>query len=160
MTEPQLGAWFTARTPGLYGTLIRWGTNSSVNHAGIYLGNGEVIEALSAGAAVSPVANYDGELHWSTYPLTDEQRTRVVEEARKLIGVPYSWVDVACVALAHLIGVHVSEPVRKRLRRQDRLMCSQLVDTAYLNAGIHLFGDGRLPGDVSPGDLYLLGGAQ
>ena len=35
------------------------------------------------------------------------------------------------------------------------LICSQLVDEAYgWGAGVQLFTDGRLPGLVSPGDLY------
>jgi hypothetical protein len=36
------------------------------------------------------------------------------------------------------------------------LICSQLVDLCYLRAGAHLFDDGRLPGDVTPGDLWKL----
>jgi hypothetical protein len=30
------------------------------------------------------------------------------------------------------------------------------VDFAYDMAGVHLFSDGRIPGDVTPGDLYRL----
>jgi hypothetical protein len=35
-------------------------------------------------------------------------------------------------------------------------MCSQLVDLSYHEAGVELFDDGRIPGDVSPGDLLDL----
>jgi hypothetical protein len=39
------------------------------------------------------------------------------------------------------------------------MICSQLVDRCYDIAGVHLFDDGRKPGDVSPGDLSrCLGG--
>jgi cell wall-associated NlpC family hydrolase len=82
-----------------------------------------------------------------------------VSAARSLIGTPYSWADCACIGLADLFGWHVPGPVRERLSRRGHLMCSQLVDTAYLIAGIHLFPDGRIPGDVSPGDeLHLIEG--
>jgi hypothetical protein len=37
------------------------------------------------------------------------------------------------------------------------LICSQLVDRACELAGVHLFDDGRLSGQVTPGDLYTLG---
>jgi hypothetical protein len=36
------------------------------------------------------------------------------------------------------------------------MICSQLVDEAYLRAGVHLFDDGRDPGDVTPGDLLYV----
>ena len=40
------------------------------------------------------------------------------------------------------------------------MICSQLVDEAYARAGVQLFDDGRLPGDVTPADLYGLIAAQ
>jgi len=50
----------------------------------------------------------------------------------------------------------VPAAVRRRLANPKRLECSQLVDAAYLEAGVHLFSDGRIPGDVAPSDLLLL----
>jgi len=46
--------------------------------------------------------------------------------------------------------------------RQHALVCSQLVDQACLNAGVHLFTDGRMAGRVDPGDLQrlILAGGQ
>jgi hypothetical protein len=46
--------------------------------------------------------------------------------------------------------------VRDFVADEGHLICSQLVDEAYLRAGVHLFDDGRLPGDVTPGDLWWL----
>jgi len=37
------------------------------------------------------------------------------------------------------------------------IICSQLVDQCYLDAGVHLFDDGRFVGDVTPGDLAHVG---
>ncbi len=37
------------------------------------------------------------------------------------------------------------------------MICSQLVDQSYLDAGVHLAEDGRFPGDVTPGDLAYVG---
>jgi len=83
-------------------------------------------------------------------------RAAIVDHARGHIGAPYSWVDDACIGLADMFRWHVPTWVRTRLARPDRLMCSQLVDTAYLKAGVHLFSDGRPPGMVAPSDLLLL----
>ncbi len=46
--------------------------------------------------------------------------------------------------------------------RQHALICSQLVDQACPNAGVHLFPDGRMAGRVDRGDLQrlILAGSQ
>jgi hypothetical protein len=36
------------------------------------------------------------------------------------------------------------------------MICSQLVDQVYFAAGVHLFDDGRIDGDVTPADLVNL----
>ena len=155
MADPQPGDYFVVRTNGWAGVLIRWVTRSTVNHAGILVNGGAVVEARPAGAGYAAARDYTAAT-WSHFPLTDAQRVAIIGAANGLVGTPYSWVDCACVGLADLFGINVPEPVRKRLRRRDRLMCSQLVDTAYLDAGVHLFSDGRIPGAVSPGDLLNL----
>jgi cell wall-associated NlpC family hydrolase len=151
--KPELGDFFVIRSDGWGGRLIRWGTRSNVNHAGLYVGAGLVVEAQPSGATVAPMPDH---AVWSDLPLTDLEREAIVRESRRLLGTPYSWIDVVCIGLAKTFGVHVPGPVRRRLARRDELMCSQLVDTAYLNAGIHLYDDGRWPGDVSPSDLLDL----
>jgi hypothetical protein len=93
---------------------------------------------------------------WSTgrIPLTEVQRMFISEYAIGLVGTPYSFLDYSSIALAH----YRIRPrwVRDFVASTDHLICSQLVDEAYLRAGVHLFDDGRLPGDVTPGDLWWL----
>jgi cell wall-associated NlpC family hydrolase len=149
---PELGAFGVTATPGWKARVIRLVTHSTVNHAFIYVGNGQIVEANPSGAALAPVSKYPAAI-WSTGPPNGQA---VADAARSLIGTPYSWVDVVCVGLADIFDWHVAAPVRRRLNRRDRLDCSQLVDTAYLRAGIHLFPDGRVPGDVAPADLLNL----
>jgi hypothetical protein len=36
------------------------------------------------------------------------------------------------------------------------MICSQLADEAAMRGGWHLFSDGRIPQDVTPGDLWKL----
>lgn len=66
-------------------------------------------------------------------------------------GIPYNYLDYLAIGLEHFkIDLPI---VRNRVRREDRMICSQLVDYIYKQNGIHLFTDGRLPQDVTPGDL-------
>ncbi|HUX70403.1 MAG TPA: hypothetical protein VMV41_07835 [Cellulomonadaceae bacterium] len=148
------GDFAVVATRSRIGWLIRLVTRSRYNHAFLYLGNGKIVEAESPGAVISPLADYDGyPVLWSNLKLTDAERAAIVAKARALVGTPYSWVDDACIALTAIFGVHVPGPVRRRLARPDRMMCSQLVDACYHAAGINLVPSKPLPGDVSPGDL-------
>jgi cell wall-associated NlpC family hydrolase len=152
---PELGDFGVTRTNGPAAWLIRLVTRSAVNHAFVYVGNGQIVEANPSGAAIGTVDEYPNAI-WSHVALTTQQRHAINNAARSLVGTPYSWVDDACIGLADLFGWHVPEPVRARLNRRDRLQCAQLVDTAYAMAGVHLFVDGRVPGDCAPSDLLDL----
>ena len=152
---PDLGAFGVTATPGWKAWVIRVITKSAVNHAFIFVGDGQIVEANPSGAATGNVDEYPHAI-WSHMALTTQQRHAIANAAHALVGTPYSWVDDACIGLADLFGWHVPEPVRHRLNRRDRLMCSQLVDRAYAMAGVQLWADGRLSGDVSPGDLLHL----
>jgi hypothetical protein len=158
---PELGDFGVTRTNGPAAWLIRLVTRSAVNHAFVFVGNGQIVEANPSGAAIGTVTEYPHAI-WSHVALTTQQRHAINNAARGFTtandgkGIPYSWVDDACIGLADLFGWHVPEPVRARLSKRTRLMCSQLVDRAYSMAGVHLFPDGRIDGDVSPGDLLHL----
>lgn len=167
MTTPELGAFGCVRTNGIPAHVIRAFTHSPVNHAFVYVGiqtftyNGveyrncpAIVEANPSGAALAPVSKY-GQIFWSEAPEAG-QGMFVAAAALRLRGTPYSWVDVACIGITKTTGEDVPESIRKRINRKDRLMCSQLVDRSYHMAGIDLFTDGRIEGDVSPGDLYTL----
>jgi cell wall-associated NlpC family hydrolase len=143
------------RTGGWAAAGIRLVTGSTVNHAGVYVGNGLIVEAEPNGAVLSHSRNYPDAI-WSRLDLTPKQRDAIAAAARAKVGTPYSWTDCAAIGLAKILGHALPPFVRSRLSRPDRLMCSQLTDLCYHEAGVDLFADGRLPGDVSPGDLYDL----
>ncbi len=152
---PEVGEFGVVRTNGWAGLGIRIITRSTVNHAFVYVGDGLIVEAQPAGARLAPASLYPGAL-WSGPGLTAGRGEAIAAAARTLVGTPYSWVDCAAIGLADLFGWHVPYSVRQRLNRRDRDMCSQLVDAADVLAGVALFADGRMSGDVSPGDLLLL----
>ena len=175
MTTPQPGDFFVQRTTTtnwrdqIMAHIIQWGTASNVNHAGIYIGTIEgtptIVEARPCGAGYAPLTEYLGpNTKWSQGTTIPDQATRqrITHAAINLVGTPYSWIDCIAVAIAQKrLGHHLdaTKPLDQqpwwyqRIARTDRLMCSQLVDYAYFQAGVHLFDYGRPFGLVSPADL-------
>lgn len=177
MSKPPLpGDFFLVPMAGRIGFLIRVGQwlNGDgwrkVQHAGIYIGCNETIEAMPGGAIRGDIRRYRPEdIVWSSGTrysymadgsigrgMVDElskvEQGTIALTAIKYEGTPYSFLDYLGLALA-----------RFRLRPRwlkayiastGHMICSQLVDQCYLEAGVHLFKDGRLPGDVTPADLY------
>ncbi|MEU1254812.1 hypothetical protein ABZ445_16180 [Streptomyces chartreusis] len=161
MTYPQPGDFALTKISGLTGAFVtagQWlvGDAAPVQHAYVYVGNGEIVQAMPGGAELIPLEEANEPVVWSTgkFPLTSADRIRICFAARGLVGTPYSFVDYASIALAH----YRIRPrwVRDFVADSGHLICSQLVDEAYVRAGVRLFDDGRIPGDVTPGDLWKL----
>jgi cell wall-associated NlpC family hydrolase len=161
MTYPQPGDFALTRISGFTGRFVAAGQAlvgdaAPVQHAYVYVGNGEIVQAMPGGAELIRLEDAAEPVVWSTgkVPLTAADRMRICGAARGLVGTPYSFLDYGSIALAH----YRIRPawVRDFVADSGHLICSQLVDEAYLRAGIHLFSDGRLPGDVTPGDLWKL----
>ena len=174
MTTYQPGSFFLAEIPGVTGFAINLGQalcgdGSRWSHAGLIVDtDGTCVEAEPHGARLGNVRAYahtlisDGPvrqwaLRWADqYPGASrvpipEMRKKVVFQARKLLGTPYSALDYFALAALHL---HLpSRWIRQRVESSGHMICSQLCDAVYLRAGIHLFADGRLSGDVLPADL-------
>jgi hypothetical protein len=175
-TAHQPGDFFVARTKGIFARAICVACESTVNHAGVYVGDGLIVEAEpgKAGARYNNVENYADAL-WSTHNLpdhltpTDAQLAQIAKEAVGCLGTPYGlWTIVVIAftqrALGRLINPakpYAQQPwwVRRiidRLASTHELICSQLVDLCYSRAAVHLFDDGRWEGFVSPEDLRAL----
>lgn len=142
---------------GTVGRLIRVGQYlngdgfRNFEHAFVVLDGGMLLEAEPGGARIRPLAQYDGtNVTYSDWPLTDVQRDRIVQ-ARSLVGTPYSVLDYLSLVLVRL---HIRPGwVARYVVNTGHMICSQMVDFCYVQAGVHLFDDGRIPGDVTPGDL-------
>ena len=128
-----------------------------VQHVGIYLGDGQTIEAMPGGAIIGELDLFDPRsLVWSTglLDLTQNERSVICDYGRGLEGVPYSWLDYDALAMHRF---HIPTPgLRRYIETSGHMICSQLVDRVYKLAGIQLFSDGRWDGDVTPADLYNL----
>lgn len=134
----------------------RWG---HWDHAFVYVGDGQLVEAEPGGARLAGSDEYASRpLLWSTghVELTGEQRQAVVAAARSFIGVPYGFADYLALALWHF---RLRIPwARKVMASRKSMICSQLCDASFEAAGVHLFADGRQPGDITPADLAALVG--
>lgn len=169
MDRPVPGDYFVTRSSGRLPRLIKLITRSPVSHAGIYVGDGQIIEARPSGAGYADVAQYLTEATtWShgkflpNAPDDVEVRDRIVKFAKEVIGTRYGFLDLIVIGLAQTsLGRKVNPALAyskqpwwvRRMSRMDRMICSQLVDECYNRAGVHLFNDGRLHQFVSPGDL-------
>lgn len=161
-TNPEPGDIGLTNVQGPIGRLIALGEFLNgdgfgrYQHAFIVLPGSRLIEAQPGGARVEPLDKYaDREvLYVCPTGLTAAQRTAICLNAYRYQGVPYSFLDYAALA-AHRF--HLPVPgLRRFIADGGHLICSQLCDRAYLASGVHLFGDGRWPGYVTPMALYDL----
>lgn len=142
---------------GFFVHLGQWfnGDRSQWTHVFVILPDNKIIEAQPGGARVIPLSDYDDrDTVFASPDLTPEQRQRIVFEALRLKRTPYSFADYAALFVRR-VGL-CRGVLRKYVRTSGRMICSQLCDESYRRAGIHLFDDGRLPQDVTPGDLARL----
>ena len=158
MSAPQVGpGWIMlTRTGGLMGWAIRLFTHSSVNHAGVHIGGNLMVEMDPKGATEAPDGTYRQAV-WLRPPGSREQLEEIAMAAGRLYRrhEAYSFVDIAAQFAYRVL--HVRPRWLAAFISSDRTMvCSQAVDWCALQAGVHLFTDGRLPGLVSPGDLLDL----
>lgn len=161
---PRPGDFAVVRMHGTPGALIRVGQwlngdgFANVEHAFVLVGDDALVEAEPGGARVTPLTAYDPSgLHWSAghIQLTSDQRAAIVAAAHRYLGTPYSFLDYGALA-AHRFRLPGSGLLKGYVADTRHMICSQLVDQCYRDAGVHLFRDGRWPGYVTPADLNRL----
>lgn len=154
--QPEPGDFGLSTIGGFLGFWINLGQafirdGSRYTHAFIVLDDNTVMEAMPGGAKITPIEEYKNKAIYSTVPLTANQRATIVSHARMLEGTPYSFLDYLSLGLLHF-GIK-PKWLRKYIQNKGHMICSQLVDEVYRRSGIHMFDDGRLAQDVTPGDL-------
>lgn len=164
MVAHSAGTLFVLRSGGFVGWSIRLMTRSRVNHAGVCTGDGSTVEAEAAGAVRKQERPPSQDIIYGDPLLRRVEATapgrgvHIGREAAHVLHTPYGFPDLVALAWAAFKNDPTEPPAKpnwwqKRVMRDDRLICSQLADLVYLRAGVHLFTDGRLPGQVTPGDL-------
>lgn len=163
IAAPSPGYVGLVRIRGAVGGAIRVGQwlngdgYADVEHAFIYVGDGQIVEAEPGGARLAALSEYAGSpLVWLRCPAPCQ--ARVAAAARGLLGTPYSFADYAALATHRL---HIPAPgLRRYIADTGHLICSQLADEAARRGGWQLYDDGRWPGYVTPGALRELAAAQ
>jgi hypothetical protein len=174
---PPPGSFGLSRIGGLLGKLIAAGQafsgdGSRFTHAFVVLDHGEVIEAMPGGARIVPIADRlkheevvfcdapvqgwlaDGPPENVADGLLEEwKRDHVVQVARRLEGTGYGYLQYLGLGLVAL-GFQ-PRWLERYIGNTGRMVCSQLCDEIYRRAGMQIFDDGRLPQQVTPGDLAI-----
>lgn len=160
--SPQIGDIGLVRITGLTGKLVSFGqrligSGSYFTHAFVYVGNGMVVQVQPGGAEIVSLAEAVGNrrVAYSSILLSVARREAIADYAKALEGTPYSFLDYAAIGMRRLLR---SSLLERFVGDSRHMICSQLADEAYAQAGIHLFPN-RLAGDVTPGDIARLIGA-
>lgn len=160
MRQPLPGTIGLTQIKGIVGWLVRLlqylnGDFKKPTHVYVVLDDGTVFEAQPGGAVITPLSEYDD--RWKVYvdiDLTSEQRYRIVRRARTYVGIGYNWTTYFYLAAYRL---HIRPQwLKDRVQKDKRMICSQAADKIYADEGVHLFNDGRMPYDLTPGDLGRL----
>lgn len=142
---------------GVFISFCQWltGDASRYTHAFVVIDDDWAVEARPWRSGFVKYRERWPEAVFSHLELTPRDRDNIALHAMTLVNRTYNWLDYLALALA---AAHIRPKwLRKYIGDSGHLICSQLVDLAYLNAGVHLFDDGRLPMDVTPGDLLYIG---
>lgn len=78
--------------------------------------------------------------------ITPEQQHKIIQYAKAQLGKPYDYKQILKEWMRYEFGVHLTEEAKP-----ERFICSTLVATAYLTAGIRIT-EQAVP---APGDLFV-----
>lgn len=150
---PGLAQLGLVRTKGFSSWLTRLVTRSNWNHIVLYEGAGNVISCEPSGVSELPVEDFPNAV-WSNFDLTIGECGAAINFARSQLGKPYGNFTYVWIGVALLLKVkHTPAWILRRLASQRDWICSQLCDSSYQAANIHLFKDERPYGCVWPGSF-------
>ena len=153
LADLPVGTIVVVRTNGWVARLIRGFTDSDFNHA-LVIDHGRLIEADPGGVQPAPLSKYDGAHMAWLLPETPVAGELIADAARAMLGIPYGFLDIACILLS-ASGI-VPEPVWHRLERGDRLICSQACARAFRAAMRRALIAAKADCRVTPGDIGRL----
>jgi hypothetical protein len=130
--------------------IIRKVTKSQFSHVAISISddNAQIVEAdvfKRLGAKMNPYKNYEV----VDVEMNESQREQLLIFLKSVYGKQYDYLFILGIFL-RLIGVRRNDMWSDR---SNRIMCSELVDDAFLSVGIDLVPN-RATDNVTPADLY------
>lgn len=145
-------------------------------HAAVVLDDDTVFEAQPGGAVITPLKKYldrpgtvvsyyqrpkpGNPTEYELLPMANfmngSRRASIVRDARAVYerGYRYAWATYLYLAL-YRFGIRPNW-IKWQVQNPDAGICSQVADLLLADNGVHLFADGRMPYDVTPGDLGTL----
>jgi len=129
------GCYGVSEGAGITGELIRHPAGSRAGHAFVYVGNGQIIEAVPPTVRVAPAASHPDAVWNVRYPLTDVQRDRICARANAMAGRPYDYPAYVGFALKVL---KISDELDPVFKADHWRVSSELVADCYAHAGIRL----------------------
>lgn len=138
-----------SKRSGPISKLIKILTNSDYSHAALYIGNNCFVESDWGGVHVSHISKYYDTPYdiYKPKKITHEQQKIVTEWSKGQIGKGYDLLGILGIAVT-ITGLTKTN----LFDNKRRFWCSELVQDAYMNAGINLVDD-KNSVLVSPGDL-------
>lgn len=140
------------RTTGFSSWLTRAITGSAWNHTVTRVSEHNVVSAESDGVQILPVTHFPGAV-WSQFPLTDRQQAKIIAFSLAQENKPYGTLTYIWIGIALKLKIRTPRWLERKLSNGSTWVCSQLCDSAYQHAGIHLFRDDRPEGAVTPASL-------
>jgi hypothetical protein len=136
--------------------LICWVTNSPVYHCVIATSNDTCVGAEEPHPIERPISHF-GNIVWSDFDLTDEQRRGIVQWVSEHMDATYNTTDDVAIGIERLMHEHTPKRILRRLSSSQHLQCAQLCDASYTyGAGIQVFRNHRYFGAVAPADFVPL----
>jgi uncharacterized protein YycO len=148
MESFQPGDIVFSKDKSLTSSIIQWRTMSQWSHVGVIVGKKKDSGWKTISARGKGVV-YERLLDWTGYiqilrvnDITEQQRENFVNFCIEQVGKQYDiwgFLDFFCM---------------KKIQREDRWFCSELIYRGLLNSGIDIFKNKKTPNFVTPGDLY------
>lgn len=122
------------RTNTFFGSVVRWFTKSHINHVGIYLGDGLVLEALQAGVKIEHIDKYSN-VYKEVYRLnaTIGEIDLFVRIALGKKNRPYDWGQILTIIVKKCFPAF-----RGSLASSKRSICSEVIYEAAKEAGFEV----------------------
>ena len=131
------GCYGVSHGGGITGKLIRHTARSWAGHAFVYIGNGQIVEAVPPAVRVAPAASHPDAVWNVRHPLSDAQRDRICARARAMAGRPYDYPAYVGFALK-VLKVSDEAELDPVFKADHWRVSSELVADCYAHAGIRL----------------------
>jgi hypothetical protein len=118
----QTGDIVFVREKGLIPSIIRFFDKGKFNHVAIFVSDTEIIEAeYNTRVHITPFQYDDYEI--ISFNLTDEQKNRVKEFAKKFVGEKYDLIEIVSIWLRICFGI----TELGKFNSPKQVICSELV---------------------------------